>query len=148
MPYRNVEPISKQLTLLTGLPIVGIMAFSLFYSFYQNLLFEKTLQELEDKNRQIAENIEQGYRDIEYYRSSQYKDKIAKENLGLLNPGEKILLITETTTEALFTPQSHITPTERQEATFREILRQMPIIEHWKLFLLHREKIEEMKRSL
>jgi hypothetical protein len=150
MSYQNTEPISKKLTLLVGLPIVGIMAFSLFYSFYQNLLFQKRLDELEKKNMGIAQDIEQGYRDLEYYRSSQYRDKIAKESLNLSNPEEKVLILSKGRESINLSPYSSflISPTQHQEAAFRELLRQMPVIEHWRFYLFYRERIEEMKRSL
>ena len=43
---------------------------------------------------------------------------------------------------------SGILNAEQQEATYLELLRQMPVIEHWKLFLFHHKKIEELKRAL
>lgn len=144
----DTEPISKQLTIVIGLTVVGFMAFGLALSFYRNILFEKTLEDLEAQNAAIAQQIEEGYRALEYYRSSQYRDKYAKENLGRVNAGEMtIILNRQARTEQLDTVDDILLKEER-EAAFEELLRQMPIIEHWKLYLFHREKIEELKRGL
>ena len=149
MRYQGTEPISKQLTIVIGLTVVGFMAFGLALSYYRNALFEQTLLNIQNQNDLLREKITLGYRDLEYYRSAQYKDKYAKENLGLMSPGEKALVITEEMNVVSFPlTDSGILNAEQQEATYLELLRQMPVIEHWKLFLFHRKKIEELKRAL
>ena len=149
MRYQGTEPISKQLTIVIGLAVVGFMAFGLALSFYRNTLFEQTLLNIQNQNDLLRGKITLGYRDLEYYRSAQYKDKYAKENLRLMNPGEKALVITEEMNVVSFPlTDSGILNAEQQEATYLELLRQMPVIEHWKLFLFHRKKIEELKRAL
>lgn len=150
MPFpRNteIEPISKQLTIVVGLTVVGFMAFGLALSFYRNILFEQTLADLEDGNRRLAREIELGYSELEYIRSAQFKDKYAKENLGKVNPGEKVLLIARAPKgdEALM--EESATERERREAAYEELLRQMPVIEHWKLYLFHRDRIQTLKRG-
>ena len=149
MRYQGTEPISKQLTIVIGLAVVGFMAFGLALSYYRNALFEQTLLNIQNQNDLLREKITLGYRDLEYYRSAQYKDKYAKENLGLMSPGEKALVITEEMNVVSFPlTDSGILNAEQQEATYLELLRQMPVIEHWKLFLFHHKKIEELKRAL
>ena len=148
MPTHPVDPLSKQLTILVGLTVVGFMAFGLALSFYQNILFEKRLGDLDARNRKIDDAIEQGYRDLDYYRSDQYKDKYAKENFGLLNPDEKVLIITEDKQLSPMSDEENTTRKDQREAAYLELLRQMPTIDHWKLYLFHQEKIEELKRGL
>lgn len=148
VPTHPIDPLSKQLTILVGLTVVGFMAFGLALSFYQNILFEKRLEDLDAQNRKVDVDIEQGYHDLDYYRSDQYKDKYAKENLGLLNPDEKVLIITEKKNLVSESSEESMTHKEQREAAYLELLRQMPIIEHWKLYFLHRERIEELKRGL
>lgn len=148
MAYQQVEPFSKQLTIVIGLTVVGFMAFGLALSFYRNLLFEQTLEKIKEQNGLLKGTIDQGYRDLEYYESAQYKDKYAKENLGLVNPGEKALIITQ----APENPDLHSEDTEaatlQREAAYAELLRQMPTIDHWNLYLFHKERIEELKQGL
>ena len=147
MPYQHIEPFSKQLTIVVGLTVVGFMAFGLALSFYRNLLFEQTLEELHGKNSELRARIEQEKSDLEYFRSSQYKDKHAKENLGRVNPGEKVLIIAEQPKPLFFEEEDDIL-NQQQEAAYLELLRQMPILEHWKLLFFHRDKIGKIKRGL
>lgn len=144
---RDIEPISKQLTIVIGLTVVGFMAFGLALSFYRNILFEETLNSLEDENGVIASQIEQGYRDLEYYRSEQFRDKYAKENLNRLNPGEKVIVITTPPPKAPGV-QNLMTDSEQKEVAYDELLRQMPVFEHWKLYLFNRDKIDQLKEAL
>lgn len=145
---RDIEPISKQLTIVIGLTVVGFMAFGLALSFYRNILFEDTLANIELQNKTIADNIQQGYRDLEYFRSQQYKDKFAKENLGTVNPGEKMIIITRPPEPVDGDIIDEALDKERREAAYFELLQQMPVIEHWNLYLFQRDKIEELKRGL
>lgn len=142
------QPVSKQLTIVIGLTVVGFMAFGLALSFYRNILFDQTLQDIEDENGRIAQTIDRGYGDLEYYRSTQYKDKYAKENLGRVNPGEKVIVITQDPDAQGPLTQTGSTDFERREAAYFELLQQMPVVEHWKLFLFNRDKLEELKNGV
>jgi len=149
MPYnRDIEPISKQLTIVIGLTVVGFMAFGLALSFYRNILFEKTLEDLADQNGLIAKQIDQGYNDLEYFRSAQYKDKYAKENLDKYNPGENVIIITQPADRDAVLETDDATEQERKEAAYQELLRSTPVWDHWKMFLFHREDIEKLKEGL
>ncbi|MBI3618951.1 hypothetical protein HY213_02860 [Candidatus Peregrinibacteria bacterium] len=148
MPYRNLEPISKQLTIVIGLTVVGFMTFGLALSFYRNVLFEETLQNIGAQNQKLKENIVGSQQDLEYYRSAQYKDKYAKENLGKINPGENVLIISQNDQAPALTTGDALSPTEEQQAAYEQRLRQMPTIQHWNLYLFHRDKLEELRRGL
>lgn len=148
MPYRDLEPISKQLTIVIGLTVVGFMAFGLALSFYRNILFEDQLREIEASNTSLERHIEVSRGDLDYFRSAQFKDKYAKETLGRLSPGEKLLIITEAPESTDWAAEPSLTPTERQLASYEETLRQMPVYQHWELYLFARERIEELKRGL
>ncbi len=148
MPYRDLEPISKQLTIVVGLTVVGFMAFGLALSFYRNVLFQETLLSIESQNQHLQEEVHDSQTELDYFRSAQYKDKYAKENLGRLNPGEKVLIISQLAPALGSASAVTQEVTEDQEAAFEEELRQIPVYLHWELFLFEREKIEELKRSV
>lgn len=148
MAYKNLEPVSKQLTIVIGLTVVGFMAFGLVLSYYRNVLFDQTLTNLQVENDELKADIEQGYRDLEYYRSSQYKDKYAKENLGLVNPGEKVLIIQQPSLTPSPGEQESEMQKQLREATYLELLRQMPVIEHWRLYLFEKDKMGELKSGV
>ncbi len=147
MPYRDLEPMSKQLTIVVGLTVVGFMAFGLALSYYRNILFDTHLQEIAKQNDLLEQRIEEEQGDLDYYRSAQFKDKYAKETLGRLNPGEKVLIITqEPSPEISASPD--VSFSEQQTAEFEETLRQMPVYLHWRLYLFERDKIEELRRGV
>ncbi|PIR53854.1 hypothetical protein COU75_03935 [Candidatus Peregrinibacteria bacterium CG10_big_fil_rev_8_21_14_0_10_42_8] len=148
MAYQNLEPVSKQLTIVIGLTVVGFMAFGFALSFYRNLLFEQTLEEIGTQNSVLQEQIEDGHRNLEYFQSSQYKDKYAKENLNLVRPGEHILIITHKEENSFSLSEGNEAEIEQKEAAYFELMRQMPVLEHWKLYLFHKDKIEELKMNL
>ncbi len=148
MSYNQFEPVSKQITIIIGLTVVGFMAFGLALSFYRNVLFEQTLDKMRTQNQRLKEDIQQGYNNLEYFRSAQYKDKYAKENLGLIRPRENILIIAQNKQEANIAGFESTEPSEQQEAKYYELLRQMPVLQHWNIYLFHREKIDEIKIGL
>jgi len=139
---------SKQLTIIVGLTVVGFMAFGLALSFYRNVLFEQTLEDIRAQNTVLRMRIARGYKELDYYRSAQFKDKYAKENLSLVKPGEKALIITEQQRPPDLTLSEENSYGEEREAAYLELLRQMPIMEHWNLYFFHRDRIEELKRAL
>lgn len=146
MAYQDIGPISKQLTIVVGLTVVGFMAFGLTLSFYRNILFEQQLENIDAQNGQIAQNIENGYQNLKYVLSAQYKDKFAKESLGLINPGEQVLFLSK---QHSLLPgnaaQDILYTAATKEAAYFELLRQMPVFEHWKLFLFYPEKLKELR---
>jgi len=146
--YQHIEPMSKQLTIIVGLTVVGFMAFGLALSFYRNVLFEQTLEDIRAQNTVLRMRIARGYKELDYYRSAQFKDKYAKENLSLVKPGEKALIITEQQRPLDLTLSEENSYGEEREAAYLELLRQMPIMEHWNLYFFHRDRIEELKRAL
>ncbi len=148
MAFHSAEPLSRQLTIVIGLTVVGFMAFGLALSFYRNVLFESTLDTMRTQNRLMAQQNEDSRRELEYLHSVQHKDKYAKENLGRVRPDEKVLIITPQIIAPEFGEELEGAAKEHQEERFLELLRQMPVIEHWQLFLFYPERVEELKRGV
>lgn len=147
MAYNDIAPFSKQVTIVSGLAVVGLMAFGLALSYYKNVLFDRQLDLVQERNNQLKQDIIDGYAQLLYLQSEQYKDKYAKENLGLLRPGEKVLLIDRPTSVTPLTRATDLTEDEKI-AVFEENLRNIRIIDQWRLYLFHREKIEDLRRAL
>ncbi len=148
MPYKDLEPISKQLTIVVGLTVVGFMAFGLILSYYRNILFDEHLLEIAQQNEDLKKHIDSEQSDLDYYQSVQYKDKYAKETLGKLSRGEKALIIMQPSRAPEVAMTDGLTPTEQQQAAYEQTLRQMPVYQHWELFLLERDRIDELRRGL
>lgn len=139
---------SKQLTIVIGLTVVGFMAFGLALSFYRNVLFEETLTNFAAQNDKLRIEIDKRREDLEYFHSSQFKDKYAKENLGRMNNGEKVIALVQNPSSPIADSADSFSVTEEQQANYEELLRQMPVIEHWQLYLFHRDRLDELKRGL
>lgn len=146
MAQQEISTFSKRFTILIGLGVVGAMAFGLSISFYRNLLFEDTLGTLSQRNRDLRAQIDRGLGDLAYYRSLQYRDKYAKENLNRLNPGEKVLILTEESS-LILSNDNQYDRTKQREAAYKEYLRSIPTVDHWKLYLFDMDGLERLKRT-
>jgi|GEM_PF-411537 len=146
--YQQFEPMSRQFTIVIGLTVVGFMAFGLALSFYRNVLFDEQLKKMEHENVLLQDDIQKSREDLDYYRSQRYKDKYAKENLHRLQSGEKILIITDDTNSNKISSTSDNRQSDKAQAMYEAVLRGMPVIEHWRLFLFHEEKLTKLKAGL
>ena len=82
-----------RLVLIVGFFIVAYMLYNLAVSIYENYQIEKHIAEFEARNEELQSENKQKQDDLAYYISDEYIDKIAKQNLNLVNPGEKIIVI-------------------------------------------------------
>lgn len=69
------------------------MIISLARSEYNSKQIEKYIETLEVENALIAAENDDLESQFEYFSSVQYQERIAKQNLGKVNPGEKVLVI-------------------------------------------------------
>lgn len=144
MQYNDITPIPKRMVIITGLFVVGLMAFGLALSYYKNILFDRQLITMQERNAKLREDVLRSYMELRYRQSSQYKDKYAKEYFNLLQPGEKVLYVSTPPEQVLFKPVHERTP-EEDIAVYEENLRSIRVIDHWSLYLFHRDKIEALK---
>ncbi|MSR67736.1 hypothetical protein EXS65_02850 [Candidatus Peribacteria bacterium] len=146
MRYKDIAPFPKQMTIVIGLSVVGLMAFGLALSYYKNILFDRQLLLMQERNSKLQADVLTGYMELRYLQSSQYKDKYAKEYFNLLRPGEKVLYI-RTDSEPIHFDKSQDLTAEEKEAIYEENLRNIRVVDHWKLYLFNRSKIDELKKS-
>ena len=146
MAQQEVSPFSKRITILIGLSVVSAMMFGLSISFYRNLLFEETLKDLSSRNLLLRSQIDEGLGELAYYRSRQYRDKYAKENLGKINPGEKVLILADISEEEEYAAEDDH-PLEEREAAYRQYLEKIPVLDHWKLYLFDPEGLQKLRQS-
>lgn len=147
MAEKEISPFSKKLTILIGLSVVGAMAFGLSISFYHNLLFEETLSDLGWQNRELRRRIDAGLDELAYYRSRQYRDKYAKENLGRLNPGEKVLIFTEQSQKEIVQEEGQFSMQEERESAYKHALENIPVLDHWRLYIFDPDGLQKLKQS-
>jgi len=87
------KPFVIQLVIVGGFLTFLYIFFALATSIYRDYQLEVNIQKFEDEIAQLAQLANQKPKDVDYFQSLQYKDKYAKENLNLLNPGEKLIII-------------------------------------------------------
>ena len=69
------------------------MFFALATSIYRDYKLDTEIGSFEDLINDLAERAKQKPADLKYLQSDEYKDRYAKENLNLLNPGEKLIIL-------------------------------------------------------
>ncbi len=135
------------MTIVIGLCVVGLMAFGLALSYYKNILFDRQLQTMQERNNRLKLQIANGNDNLQYLESAQYRDKYAKENFGLLKPGEKVLLVNRPSEQVTVSQNNaDLTPEEKQ-AIFEENLRSIRVVDQWKLYLFNRDRIDDLKKN-
>ena len=82
-----------QLLIMGGFFFFFYMFFSLATSIYRDYKLETEIETFSGEIDSLAERANQKPSDLKYLQSDQYKDRYAKENLGLLNPGEKLIIL-------------------------------------------------------
>ena len=73
--------------------VVSYLLYTLTKSVYQSYQIDLHIQSFKHENDLIAEENKQKEADYSYYSSDAYIEKIAKQNLGLVNPGEEVIVI-------------------------------------------------------
>lgn len=62
------------------------------YSFYR---VDNYIESFQSENQEIETENKAKTEDYLYFTSEEYIDKIAKQNLGLVNPGEEVIILSE-----------------------------------------------------
>ena len=93
---------NSQFTQTTGLTkliiiveffLVAYLIYSLTRNVYNSYLVDRYIETFEKENTLIAEENHKKTEDYLYFTSEEYIDKIAKQNLGLINSGEEVIVI-------------------------------------------------------
>lgn len=82
-----------RLVLIVGFFVVAYMLYNLTVSIYENYQVEKHIEEFQARNTELKAENDQKLADFQYYTSPEYVEKVAKQNLGLINPGEQVVVI-------------------------------------------------------
>ncbi len=121
MPYKPYSQSQFNLTriiIVIGLVLVAYMLYNLTVTIYENHQIDVHITNFEEKNEELlAENL-QKLEDYKYYTSENYIDKIAKQNLGLVNPGEEVIILTEADTLAFLETEENALIRERSMANW------------------------------
>ena len=84
---------SIQLVIIGSFGLFFYMFFALATSIYRDFKLQSQIDRFEEEVNGLAEMTHEKPEDVAYFSSEEYKDRYAKENLNLLNPGEKLIVI-------------------------------------------------------
>lgn len=75
--------------------LVAYLIYSLTKNVYNSYTVDKYIATFEEENARIEAENRQKTEDYLYFTSEEYIDKIAKQNLGLINQGEEVIIVSE-----------------------------------------------------
>ena len=73
--------------------LIAYLIYSLTKNVYNSYKVDQYIEEFERENTVIETENRQKTEDYLYFTSEEYIDKIAKQNLGLVNPGEEVIIL-------------------------------------------------------
>lgn len=79
--------------------LVSYLLYALALNIYQSYQIDYHIQNFGEENRKIAEANRKAAEDLLYYTSNEYLEKIAKQNLGLVNAGEEVIVLSDNVIE-------------------------------------------------
>jgi cell division protein FtsB len=93
--FHHTSNVTKMIIIVEFL-VVSYLLYTLTKSVYQSYQIDQHIQSFKLENDLIAQENKQKEEDYSYYSSDAYIEKIAKQNLGLVNPGEEVIVIPNT----------------------------------------------------
>lgn len=84
---------TAKIIIIVGFIVVAYMLYSLAVSYYDNYQIDTHIGNFEQRNAELAAENQSKLENFKYYTSEEYIEKIAKQNLGLVNPGENVIVI-------------------------------------------------------
>lgn len=93
--FNHTSNFTKMVIIIEFL-VVSYLLYTLTKSVYQSYQIDQHIADFKKENDLIAQENKQKEADFSYYSSDAYIEKIAKQNLGLVNPGEQVIVIPNT----------------------------------------------------
>ena len=78
--------------------LIAYLIYSLTKNVYNSYKVDQYIEEFETENTVIETENRQKTEDYLYFTSEEYIDKIAKQNLGLVNSGEEVIILSSNIT--------------------------------------------------
>ena len=111
------------------------MLYVLSTSLYKSYQVDKFIKTVEDENKSLEQTNADLIEDYEYYKSDSYKEKIAKQNFGLVRPGEEVIIITPE--KEIYVAES---PDDRAMGMSKQYYYNLSNPKKWFLFFFDRER--------
>lgn len=75
--------------------LLSYLLYALTSYIYKNAQVDYHVQNFQETNAQLERENRKAAEDLMYYTSNAYIEKIAKQNLDLVNPGEQVIVISD-----------------------------------------------------
>ncbi len=92
MKFTSTNSFTK-LIIIGELMLLSYLIFSLTSNVYESYKVDSYIEKFEEENAKLAAEIRQQNADYLYFTSPEYIDRIAKQNLGLVNQGEQVIVL-------------------------------------------------------
>ncbi len=130
MQDKNDQPSNITNFIIIGLIILSAyLLYSLTLAFYNSHRIDKYIADFEKENERIKQENESLIEEFDYVTSESYIDKILKQNKGLTNPGEEVIIIASN--NGLDANDSDA----EFDAYGKRNLEKLSNIEKWKIFI-------------
>ena len=90
--FSHTSSLTKLIIIVEFL-LVAYLLYSLTKNVYNSYKVDKYIEAFREENLAIETENRQKTEDYLYFTSQEYIDKIAKQNLGLINPGEEVIIL-------------------------------------------------------
>lgn len=84
-----------KLILIGEFLLVSYLLYALTSYIYKNYQVDYHIKNFQATNDKILRDNKKAAEDLLYYTSNEYVEKTAKQNLGLVNPGEEVVVISD-----------------------------------------------------
>lgn len=125
---------TTKLILMIEFILLAYMLYVLSTSLYKSYQVDRFIRQAELENANLEKSNAMLAEDYEYYRSDAYKEKIAKQNFGLVRPGEEVIILAPN-------EKSYFTGEERVIQANQAYYESISNPKKWFLFFFDRERL-------
>lgn len=106
---------STKIILIIEFIFLSYMLYVLSTSLYKSYQVDRFIENAAKENESLEKSNKMLAEDLEYFDSDAYKEKIAKQNFGLVRPGEEIIILAPDSRNSTVT--SALTPNDKYYST-------------------------------
>jgi len=129
MERKNDQPSNLTNLIIIGLIILSTyLLYSLTLAFYKSHQIDIYIEDFEKENQRISHENKKLAEEFDYVTSDAYVDKILKQDKGLINPGEDMIVIAST-------PLLGEKIKKEDNTTSKRNLASLSNIDKWRIFI-------------
>ena len=124
---------STKIILIAEFILLSYMLYVLSTSLYKSYQIDEFISSAEEENAKLDKTNSLLIEDYEYYRSDEYKEKIAKQNFGLVRPGEEVIILAPE-------DKAYLSVEERARESNKKYYQNLSKPRKWFLFFFDRDR--------